>query len=192
MLRARTDLSWESRDWPLSTAALSPGFWRHCRSKAMIFSGLRFGSTGSQAAYAQGLFWHSFGCASPHSAHPGVLPMAAAFCFLALLGDGSPAWHPSSCLHPSPSSCLGLVSWEGTKESSRAECKAGAGEMGKSGWVRAECICKALPPSHPRAHPRGIPRSCSPRSAQSSAQLGTGDPWSGDAPIWAANIQQQA
>lgn len=118
--------------------------------------------------------------------------MAAAFCFLALLGDGSPAWHPSSCLHPSPSSCLGLVSWEGTKESSRAECKAGAGEMGKSGWVRAECICKALPPSHPRAHPRGIPRSCSPRSAQSSAQLGTGDPWSGDAPIWAANIQQQA
>lgn len=82
----------------------------------------------------------------PHSAHPGVLPMAAAFCFLALLGDGSPAWHPSSCLHPSPSSCLGLVSWEGTKGSSRAECKAGAGEVGESRWVRAECICKALPP----------------------------------------------
>ena len=65
--------------------------------------------------YAQGLLSQLTCCASLAPCCLDVLPIAAVFSFLALLGGSCPAqppWH-SSCAHPSPSSCLGPVSWEG-------------------------------------------------------------------------------
>lgn len=51
----------------------------------------------------------------PHACCLDAFPIAAVFSFLALLGGSCPAQHPwySSCPRPSPSSCLGPISWEG-------------------------------------------------------------------------------
>lgn len=91
----------QSHDF-LRTRSSAPGAWLH-REPGCV----RTGTVPAPHRLCQ-----------PHTSCLDVLPVAAVFSFLALWGGSGPAQHPwcSSCLHPSPSNCLGLVTARGGEQ----------------------------------------------------------------------------
>lgn len=91
----------QSHDF-LRTRSSAPGAWLH-REPGCV----RTGTVPAPHRLCQ-----------PHTSCLDVLPVAAVFSFLALWGGSGPAQHPwcSSCLHPSPSGCLGLVTARGGEQ----------------------------------------------------------------------------
>lgn len=107
---------------PCHSSSAFPGLWRYHRGKTVTFSGLGAALLGivstrswTSKPVCTGTPLATDLLCQPHACCLDVSPIAVVFSCLALLGGSCPAQHPwrSSCPHPSPSSCLGPISWEG-------------------------------------------------------------------------------